>query len=154
MPALTPCRGYAVQVEGNLTFRSFMLLLFTMMLGSFGQVFLKRGMPPNVAAHSTSLWNTLLAILQAMLNPYVILGLVLYVLSVLTWIILLSKVRLSVIYPMISTSYPVVVVLSALILKEHVRWLYAVGGLIMISAGVSFIGLGLGQSAGKAGIDG
>lgn len=154
MSALILCRGYAAQVEGNLTFRSFLLLLFTMMLGSFGQVFLKRGMPPNVAAHSTSLPGTLLAVLQAMLNPYVILGLGLYVLSVLTWIILLSKVRLSVIYPMISTSYPVVVVLSALILKEHVKWLYACAGLIMISAGVSCIGLGLGQSGRKAAADG
>ncbi len=153
MSALKSCWGYAAQVEGNLTFRSFLLLLFTMMLGSFGQVFLKRGIPADVAANSTSLAATVLAIVQAMLNPYVILGLTLYVLSVLTWIILLSKVRLSVIYPMISTSYPVVV-LSAIILKEHVKWLYACAGLLMISAGVSCIGLGLGQSERKAEADG
>jgi drug/metabolite transporter (DMT)-like permease len=43
-------------------------------------------------------------------------------------------------------SYPVVVLLSGPMLGEHVRVAWAVAGLVFISAGVSFIGLGLGKS--------
>jgi len=53
-------------------------------------------------------------------------------------------VPLSTAYPMISMGYVVVVVLSALILREPVRWVSAVPGLVLIVAGVSLIGMGLG----------
>jgi drug/metabolite transporter (DMT)-like permease len=48
-------------------------------------------------------------------------------------------------YPLISMSYPLVVVLSATILHEQVKWVLVIAGLAFISAGVSFIGLGLGR---------
>lgn len=136
-------------MEGNLTFRSFLLLLFNLVLGSFGQICLKDGLRHgDLARHSHSILATIISILHAMLNPYVLAGLGLYSLSVFTWLLLLSKVRLSVAYPMISISYVFVVALSAIILHEHVNWPVAVGGLLLISGGVTFIGVGLGQ-AGK-----
>lgn len=135
-------------MEGNLTFRTFLLLLFNLALGSFGQIFLKMGLRHgDLASNSQSMFTTLIAILRAMTNPYVMLGLGLYVLSVFTWLLLLSKVRLSVAYPMISISYFFVVALSAVILKEHVNWFYAATGLALISGGVTFIGFGLGGAA-------
>lgn len=137
-------------MEGNLTFRSFLLLLFNLILGSFGQICLKDGLRGgDLARHSTSILATLVSIVHAMLNPYVLLGLGLYVLSVFTWLLLLSKVRLSVAYPMISISYLFVVALSAIILHEHVNWPYAIGGLMLISTGVTFIGIGLGQAGAR-----
>lgn len=143
--------GVSSHLEGNLTFRSFLLLLFNLTLGSFGQIFLKRGLHGgDLASHSTCLLQTVVRILQAMMNPYVLAGLGLYALSVFTWLLLLSKVRLSVAYPMISLSYPVVVVLSVLLLHEHVDWHFALGGLLLISGGVTFIGVGLGQAGAKS----
>jgi drug/metabolite transporter (DMT)-like permease len=137
-------------VEGNLTFRSFLLLLFNLTLGSFGQLFLKMGLPDDLSGHSRSVLTTLVAILHAMTNSWVLLGLGLYSLSVITWLLLLSKVRLSVAYPMISISYFFVVALAAVSpLHEHVRWSYAAGGLLLISAGVTFIGVGLGHAGAK-----
>ena len=134
-------------MEGNLSIRSFALLLFNLVLGSFGQICLKEGLRGgDLAKGSTSVLDTILSILTAMLNPYVIAGLTLYVLSVFTWLLLLSKVRLSVAYPMISISYIFVVILSATLLHEHVNWPVAAGGLLLISAGVTFIGVGLGQA--------
>lgn len=96
-----------------------------------------------------SLVTTLGFLLISMLQPYVLLGLMLYVLSTFTWLVLLSKVRLSVAYPMISISYIFVVVLSAVLLKENVAWSNAIPGLLLISGGVTFIGLGLGRMAEK-----
>ena len=65
--------------------------------------------------------------------------------TLFTWLLLLSKVRLSVAYPMISISYVFVVILSSLVLHESVAWSWAIPGLLLISGGVSFIGLGLGR---------
>jgi drug/metabolite transporter (DMT)-like permease len=139
-------------LEGNLTFRAFLLLLFNLVLGSFGQICLKEGLRHgDLARHSPSVIATLISILQAMTHPFVLIGLGLYVLSVFTWLLLLSKVRLSVAYPMISISYVFVVVLSAVILHEPVKWPIAIGGLLLISGGVTFIGVGLGQSGAKQG---
>lgn len=122
------------------------MLLISITLGSFGQICLKYGLSGDkLGGSSCSLAATFLCILTAMLHPYVLLGLTLYVLSTVTWLMLLSKVRLSVAYPMISISYLLVVALSAVLLHERINWLFAGGGLLLISGGVSFIGLGLGN---------
>lgn len=84
-----------------------------------------------------------------MLHPFVALGLALYVISTFTWLLLISRVRLSVAYPMISISYAMVMVLSVLILHETVHWPYAIIALACIGMGVSFIGLGLGRAQEK-----
>lgn len=137
-------------MEGNLSFRSFLLLLFNLSLGSFGQICLKHGLRGgDLAKGSTSVVATLVSILQAMLNPFVLTGLALYAFSVFTWLLLLSRVRLSVAYPMISISYLFVVVLSAVLLREQVVWPFAIGGLLLISGGVTFIGVGLGQAGAR-----
>lgn len=136
-------------MEGNLTPRTFILLLVSITLGSFGQICLKVGMMNTGTTDGGSLVTTLGFLLISMLQPYVLLGLMLYVLSTFTWLVLLSKVRLSVAYPMISISYIFVVALSAVLLKENVAWSNAIPGLLLISGGVTFIGLGLGRMAEK-----
>lgn len=137
-------------MQGNLTLRSFFLLCIAITLGSFGQVFLKMGLGHNELAVG-GVGQTIVHIATAMLHPWVLLGLALYVISTFFWLTVISRVRLSVAYPLISMSYPVVVFLASRILpNEHPVWGYAITGLIFISAGVSFIGFGLGTS-GKAG---
>ena len=135
---------------GNLTLRSFGLICIAVALGGFGQVFLKMGLPPGSIAGGNGLVETVLGILKAMLNGKVIVGLSLYVISTFFWLMVVSRVRLSVAYPLISLSYPLVVILSAVILHEQIRWVMAVAGLAFIIAGVSFIGLGLGRSGEEA----
>ena len=129
---------------GNLTASSFGLLLVAVTLGSFGQICMKSGVRGRSISTEGSIVQTFVHILQAMANPYVILGICLYVASTFVWIVVISRVRLSVAYPMISVGYVLVVILSAAILKEHVDWRFAVTGLVCIVAGVSFIGLGMG----------
>lgn len=117
-------------------------------MGAFGQIFLKKGLPVGGIPAGSSLFGTFLNILTAMADPMVLAGLGVYVASTFVWLMVLSKLRLSVAYPLISLSYPLVVVLSAVILGEKPVWLYAAAGLLFISGGVSLIGLGLGR-AGK-----
>jgi drug/metabolite transporter (DMT)-like permease len=130
---------------GNLTLSSFGLICIAISLGAFGQVFIKRGLGAHGIAPGHGLLQTIMHIATAMLTPYVFGGLALYVFSTFFWLTAISRVRLSVAYPLISLSYPLVVVLSATMLGEQVQWLYAIAGLAFISAGVSFIGLGLGR---------
>ena len=134
---------------GNLTLSSFGLLLVSITIGSFGQICLKVGLAGDRIPIVNSPVETIFNVVQFMLRPWVLVGLALYVISTFTWLLLLSRVRLSVAYPMISMSYALVMVLSVLILHERVAWSYALAGLGCIGVGVSFIGLGLGQSAPK-----
>lgn len=136
---------------GNLTPRSFCLICIAIVLGGFGQVFLKWGLPPGSIAGGDGFLATVLGILEAMTNPKVIVGLSFYVISTFFWLMAVSRVRLSVAYPLISMSYPLVVILSATMLHEQVRWVLAIAGLAFISAGVSFIGLGLGKGVKEGG---
>lgn len=135
-------------MQGNLTSASFGVICIAITLGAFGQVCLKLGLGAKKLA-AGSIIQTFINILHAMAAPYVLLGLGLYVVSTLFWIVVLSKVRLSVAYPLISMSYVLVVILSACMLHEHVNWIFAGTGLALISIGVSFIGVGLGQSKEK-----
>lgn len=137
-------------LQGNLTPKSFGLIWIAISLGSFGQILLKLGLGHKDLGGG-SIVATLTRILTAMANPYVLGGLALYVISTFFWILVLSRVRLSVAYPLISMSYFLVVVLSALVLHERVNWLYAIAGLAFISGGVSFIGLGLGRAREREG---
>jgi drug/metabolite transporter (DMT)-like permease len=131
-------------VQGNITAGSFGLMCLSVTLMAFAQVLQKLGIgSTNIVAGS--IIKTLCNIICAMLKPKVLAGLFLYVISAFLWILVLSKVRLSVAYPMLSISYFLVVILSATVLKERVNWKLAGLGLFFITAGVSFIGFGLGQ---------
>ena len=67
-----------------------------------------------------------------LLNPYVLLGFVMYALSTIFWLIALSKKELSFVYPFISLTYIIVLVLSSLVLKESMGVSKLVGTLIII----------------------
>ena len=134
---------------GNLTLSSFCLLLFSITLGSFAQIFMKLGIDGEKISIAASPVITAVNVITFMLRPWVMAGLTLYVISTFTWLLLISRVRLSVAYPMISMSYVIVMLLSVVILHESVNWKFAIAGLTCIGIGVSFIGLGLGQARSK-----
>jgi len=134
---------------GKLTLSAFLLIIVGITLGSAGQLCFKLGLGHDKIPIDPSPFVTFVNVVRVMMRPWVLAGLSLYVISTFTYLLALSRVRLSVAYPLISMSYVIVVVLSSLILKEPVDWKYAIAGLVCISLGVSFIGLGMGQSPGK-----
>jgi multidrug transporter EmrE-like cation transporter len=71
-------------------------------------------------------------------SPFVWLGLCCYGLSTVMWLVILSRVNLSFAYPLLSTGYILVVVLSYYIFKEPVGWL-RFGGVLVIVAGVIMV---------------
>ncbi len=130
---------------GDMTLARFGMLMLFVLFSSFGQICMKIGIAGEKIPISRSPAKTVFNILGVMIRPWVLAGLGLYVLGAFTWLVLLSRVRLSVAYPMVSLGYVVVVLLSALVLHEKVKWKYAVAGLVFIALGVSFIGFGMGR---------
>ena len=119
-----------------------LLLLVFIVFSSFGQICMKLGLKGDIIPMSSSPVRTVLNILAFMIRPWVLSGLGLYVLSAFAWLSLLkgNGVQLSVVFPMISVGYVVVTLLSVLILHEHVRWKFALAGLVCIAIGVACIG--------------
>jgi len=98
---------------------------------------MKRGMsrigfiPPNLSNLASNL-------VRILTEPFVLLGLFLYAVSTIFWLIVLSRVDLSYAYPMISIGYVLILVLSWVFLSEHIS-LVRVLGVLLICGGVFLI---------------
>lgn len=121
------------------------MILVSVALGSVGQLFLKSGMSNVKMGVGLS---SFASAIQAIPNPMVLTGFFLYGISSVIWLVVLKRAPLSLAYPMISMGYVVVVLLSALILRERIT-APTVLGLILICGGVTLIGLGLNASMAK-----
>ncbi len=108
----------------------FVLIFSSIGLAAFGQIILKIGMTKN-----GELNLGLIPLIKAFANPYILLGLFLYGISLILWLVVLSKEQLSFVYPMVAFSYVVVTVLAKFILHEEIpmfRWI----GLFLIISGI------------------
>ena len=77
-------------------------------------------------------------ILALAFSPPLLLGLVLFGLSVLSWLVVLSRLPVGIAYPMASLGYIVATLLGVVILKEPVHILQIIG-IVLICSGVAFI---------------
>ena len=107
----------------------FAVILAGVTFAALGQVSWKLGM--NQIGQLTAFNFTALS--TVLLNLYVLLGFVLYGLGTIFWLIALSKKDLSFVYPFISLTYILVLVLSSLVLKESIGVDKVVGTLLIIA---------------------
>ena len=125
----------------GLTPATFGLIWVTLIVLSCGQVLIKLGLGGRSIPVGSNPARTILNIIAAIFRPRVLAGFSFYVVGTLVWLFVLSRVSLSIAFPLFSMSYFLVVILSATILHERVVWRYAIIGLVLISIGVSCIGL-------------
>lgn len=108
-------------------------LAFTsVLLGAAGQVFLRMG------AHDLGGMQARALLMQAAHRPQILVGVGLYALSSIIWLGVLSRMELSVAYPLGASGYVFVAILAA-INGEHipfVRWI----GVLVIVLGVMVVG--------------
>lgn len=105
-------------------------ILISVLGGAIGQILLKTGMS-QMGALTLSL-NQLFNILWRMAtNPFVVVGLGVYVMGTVFWLAALSRVDLSYAYPFASLSYIVMLIASILIFKENVTLLRLIGTLVV-----------------------
>jgi len=113
-----------------MTATSFALLLFSVISAATGQVMLKHGM--QVATARVSHDGGSLA-LRAATSPWVLLGLVVFGVSAITWLATLSRLPLSVAYPFNALGYLVILSVSVLVLHERANLMTWLGSLMVVS---------------------
>jgi drug/metabolite transporter (DMT)-like permease len=117
------------------TFRKYLVLAAMVVLGSLGDLLLKRGMS---ALGPISIHDWTHAI-TALFNPWVAAGVVLLIGFFAAYSSALSWADLTYVMPATSLGYVLIALLSVFVLHEDVsltRWL----GIILISSGVAVIG--------------
>lgn len=117
--------------------KQFALLFVAIVFNVVGQLAMKRGMI-EVGFITGELARLPAMALRALTTPYVLFGFAAYGVSAALWLIILSRVDLSLAYPIVSLGYVLVVLTSWLLLGEHVtllRWL----GVFIICVGVYLV---------------
>jgi multidrug transporter EmrE-like cation transporter len=109
-----------------MTLLSFSLVLVGVLLNAAGQLLLKAGT------------NAMPFGLQLALEPHILGGLACYVVSVVFWIAALSRVPVSIAYPMLSIGYVVNAIAAHYLLGEVVSPM-RMGGIAVIILGVFIV---------------
>lgn len=120
--------------------KDFTLLLFNVILSVLGQILLKQGMN-QVGEISGSFQQMAPKLIQALMNPFVIGGIGVYGSTTLIWLVVLSRIKLSVAYPMISLGYIFSILFSWLLFKEDVPKIRVLGAFV-ICLGVYLVSMG------------
>jgi multidrug transporter EmrE-like cation transporter len=124
--------------------KNLLLIVFSVVLGVGGQIALKYGVglasgqPSSRIVQSLDPRSVVTFLHSAATNKFVILGFALYLVSALSWLIILSRVDLSFAYPLISIGYIIIVILSRLIFNEPVTS-FRIAGTLLVCAGVFFL---------------
>jgi multidrug transporter EmrE-like cation transporter len=115
----------------------FPLILLGVILNTGAQLLLKAGM--NRIGHFEFALSKLFSIsLQVAMNPYILMGLLGYVVSVVIWLLVLSRVDVSFAYPMISLGY-VLNAVTAYYLFEESLSITRILGIVVILCGVYLV---------------
>lgn len=129
---------YSLVKDMRIDLKDLFLLLTTVFLNVVGQLAMKKGMTA-VGVVTFELNRFVATMGKALSNVYVLSGIAAYGLSAILWLILLSRLALSYIYPAVSLGYVLAVLISWAVLKEDVpllRWL----GVLIICFGVYLVG--------------
>ena len=113
--------------------RIYFILAINIISTVTAQLLLKLGMRSAGGFALESIQRDPLVLIRILFNPFVFVGLVLYVVNVFLWFDIISKTDLSYVYPFLSMSYAAVVLASWLILGENLTWQRVVGvGIITV----------------------
>lgn len=102
---------------------NYIILGISILLAVTGQLLMKKGMMIFGTFPASQL---LFKIIPMFLNPWVFFGFFCFGLSSIFWLVVLSRLELSLVYPMVSVAYVLVAVASWVFFKENlsfIRWL-------------------------------
>jgi drug/metabolite transporter (DMT)-like permease len=105
-------------------------ILISVVAGAVGQVMLKKGMS-TMGPLTLSLDQLFNILWRIGTNPYVVIGLAIYVTGTVFWLAALSRVDLSYAYPFASLSYAVMLVASWQLFNENITPFRLVGTLVV-----------------------
>jgi multidrug transporter EmrE-like cation transporter len=116
------------------------LLIVSVVLATAGQLTLKAAMSSIGRIGTAQVNDAGQTVFKAVKEPLLWIGLALFGLSAMFWLVVLSRVDLSIAYPLVGVSYIVIVSLARFIFHEHVptlRWM----GVSLIALGIALVGV-------------
>jgi multidrug transporter EmrE-like cation transporter len=119
---------------------SLALLVVSVGFAIAGQLTLKSAMDSVGRIGSREVSDAGATISRAAREPKLWIGLVLFGISALFWLVVLSRVPLSVAYPFVGISYVLIVLFARVFLNEHVplsRWI----GVLIVALGIAIVGI-------------
>jgi len=109
------------------------LLFIGIFLGAIAQLSIKKGAVRDIKLRIGK--KVFKDIFDIYWNKYIIFGTICYGIATILWVAILSKLDLSYAYPIISTNFVIITILSKVVFKERItklRWL----SVIVIALGV------------------
>ncbi|MBI2251434.1 MAG: EamA family transporter [Armatimonadetes bacterium] len=119
-------------------FKLISMVFISCLLGVSGQISLKIGMNHVGRIGKDSLMFFWPLMLKVISSPLIWLGLFFYALSFVWWLVILSRVNLSLAYPLISMNFILVILAAWLFLHEPVS-INRILGVIIICSGIMII---------------
>ena len=114
-----------------------LIICVSILLNAVGQVSLKFGMN----AYGSVEFSDLKRLFFMFFNPFVFFGLCCYVLSTVFWLVSLSNADLSFVYPLVTVSIVIVIVLSKFVFNESFN-ASKISGIIFVILGAFLISMG------------
>ncbi len=119
--------------------KDYILLIFNVLLTVIGQILLKQGV--SEVGRINSFRELFPKLTQVIFNPFVLGGISIYGFTTFVWLVILSRVKLSIAYPMLSLGYVLTIPFSWLIFKESIPRVRIIGAII-ICIGVYLVAQG------------
>ncbi len=123
----------------NNVMKDYILLFFNVLLTVTGQILLKKGV--STVGRIGNFRELFPKLTQVILNPYVVGGISIYGFTTFVWLVILSRVKLSIAYPMLSLGYVLTIPFSWWIFKESIPKVRIIGAII-ICIGVYLVAQG------------
>jgi multidrug transporter EmrE-like cation transporter len=117
---------------------AYITLLITILSTVVGQVLMKKGVILSGPIPSDTREQIIYIIRSLFYNPYILGGLILAVITTISWIATISKLQLSFAYPFMSLAFPLVLVASGIFFGENIspmRWI----GIMVIMIGLIIV---------------
>ena len=115
-------------------FHNLLLILSSVSLNAFAQLFIRKGML-KIGEISFDFEQIVKMVLAVFTNVYLLSGMFSYGISIILWMMVLSKVNVSLAYPFSSIGYIITTVLAYLFFNEPITF-QKVLGIIIICIGV------------------
>jgi drug/metabolite transporter (DMT)-like permease len=113
--------------------------MLSVLCSSVAQIALKKGMTQCDCSFAPNLSNVFPLLSSLVLNPFVMGGVLLHILALVTWLYVLKHVDVSYAYPFISMGFVIVLFLSYFLFNEAIN-LYRIAGVASIILGIVLIG--------------
>jgi drug/metabolite transporter (DMT)-like permease len=118
---------------------SILLILFTVVTNAAAQIMLKKGML-GIGQLNLAPANLVSTVFGVVFSPWVFAGLCMFVISMASHLVALSRVQLSFAYPFLSLAYVIVAAYAFFIFGEDVG-AARIGGIALICLGTVFISM-------------